>query len=154
MADDTLHKQFPPYVPAKGEEYMSEKQQEHFREILSSLKFELADDIERTVVHSHARRLPPRLRSMSRLPYVSTRACWSAYSTAYASSFSRLKNSPRNVPAHDSSRRCRRFSGNSLTLQHATLDGVGKLDIRLKVAVHIRLKVCVDILIIETQHGS
>ena len=49
MADDTLHKQFPPYVLAKGEEYMSEKQLEHFREILSSLKFELAGDIERTV---------------------------------------------------------------------------------------------------------
>ncbi|QID17604.1 RNA polymerase-binding protein DksA [Nitrogeniibacter mangrovi] len=49
MADDTLHKQFPAYVPAKGEEYMSEKQLDHFREILSSLKLELMDDIERTV---------------------------------------------------------------------------------------------------------
>ena len=36
MADDTLHKQFPPYVPAAGEEYMSEKQLAHFREILGS----------------------------------------------------------------------------------------------------------------------
>ncbi|MBT0960660.1 RNA polymerase-binding protein DksA [Denitromonas iodatirespirans] len=49
MADDTLHKQFPPYVPAKGEEYMSEKQQAHFREILSTVKSELMEDIERTV---------------------------------------------------------------------------------------------------------
>ena len=49
MADDTLHKQFPPYVPAAGEEYMSEKQMAHFREILSTLKSELMDDIERTV---------------------------------------------------------------------------------------------------------
>ena len=49
MADDTLHKQFPPYVPAAGEEYMSEKQLAHFREILNSLKAELVDDIERTV---------------------------------------------------------------------------------------------------------
>ncbi|HPR06955.1 MAG TPA: RNA polymerase-binding protein DksA [Denitromonas sp.] len=49
MADDTLHKQFPPYVSTKGEEYMSEKQQAHFREILSSVKSELMDDIERTV---------------------------------------------------------------------------------------------------------
>ena len=49
MADDTLHKQFPPYVPAAGEEYMSEKQLAHFREILGSLKGELVDDIERTV---------------------------------------------------------------------------------------------------------
>ncbi|MCB1937741.1 MAG: RNA polymerase-binding protein DksA [Rhodocyclaceae bacterium] len=49
MADDTLHKQFPPYVLAKGEDYMSEKQLDHFREILSSLKNELMGDIERTV---------------------------------------------------------------------------------------------------------
>lgn len=49
MADETLHKQFPPYKLAKGEEYMSEKQLDHFREILSTLKDELMDDIERTV---------------------------------------------------------------------------------------------------------
>lgn len=49
MAEDTLHKQFPPYVPAAGEEYMSEKQLAHFRAILDSLKGELVDDIERTV---------------------------------------------------------------------------------------------------------
>ena len=49
MADATLHTQFPPYVPAAGEEYMSEKQLAHFREILGSLKGELVDDIERTV---------------------------------------------------------------------------------------------------------
>ncbi|THF67133.1 RNA polymerase-binding protein DksA [Pseudothauera nasutitermitis] len=49
MPDDTLHKQFPPYVPAKGEDYMSEKQLAHFREILDTLKRELMDDIDRTV---------------------------------------------------------------------------------------------------------
>ena len=49
MADDFLHKQFPPYVAKKGEEYMNAKQLKHFREILESLKGELADDIERTV---------------------------------------------------------------------------------------------------------
>ena len=49
MADDTLHKQFPPYVAEAGEEYMSEKQLAHFRAILNSLKGELVDDIERTV---------------------------------------------------------------------------------------------------------
>ncbi|MGD9872357.1 MAG: RNA polymerase-binding protein DksA [Thauera sp.] len=49
MAEDTLHKQFPPYVQAAGEEYMSEKQLAHFRAILDSLKGELVDDIERTV---------------------------------------------------------------------------------------------------------
>ncbi|WP_114649701.1 RNA polymerase-binding protein DksA [Pseudothauera hydrothermalis] len=49
MAEDILHKQFPPYVPAKGEDYMSEKQLTHFRNILDTLKRELMDDIERTV---------------------------------------------------------------------------------------------------------
>jgi len=49
MAEETLHKQFPPYVPAKGEEYMSEKQLAHFRDILETLKQELVGDIERTV---------------------------------------------------------------------------------------------------------
>lgn len=49
MAEDILHKQFPPYVPAKGEDYMSEKQLAHFRDILDTLKRELMDDIERTV---------------------------------------------------------------------------------------------------------
>ena len=49
MADESLHKQFPPYVPKKGEEYMNDKQLEHFRSILDSLKQELMEDIERTV---------------------------------------------------------------------------------------------------------
>ena len=49
MAEDLLHKQFPAYVPAAGEEYMSEKQTAHFRTMLEALKKELADDIERTV---------------------------------------------------------------------------------------------------------
>jgi len=49
MPDDALHKQFPAYIPAPGEEYMSAKQIAHFRDALSSLKNELADDIERAV---------------------------------------------------------------------------------------------------------
>lgn len=50
MAEDLLHKkQFPAYVPKKGEEYMSAKQLAHFRAILSSLKEELSEDIDRTV---------------------------------------------------------------------------------------------------------
>ena len=49
MADDFLHKNFPPYVPKKNEEYMSTKQLTHFRKILGALKYELAGDIERTV---------------------------------------------------------------------------------------------------------
>ncbi|HEY8857177.1 MAG TPA: RNA polymerase-binding protein DksA [Rugosibacter sp.] len=50
MTDDLLHKkQFPAYIPKKGEQYMSAKQLAHFRAILSSVKEELRDDIERTV---------------------------------------------------------------------------------------------------------
>jgi DnaK suppressor protein len=50
MAEDLLHKkQFPPYAPKKGEEYMNSKQLGHFRKILESLKEELVEDIERTV---------------------------------------------------------------------------------------------------------
>ena len=50
MAEDLLHKkQFPPYSPKRGEEYMSAKQLAHFRDILASLKDELSEDIERTV---------------------------------------------------------------------------------------------------------
>ena len=50
MAEDLLHKkQFPAYVPKKGEDYMSAKQLAHFRAILSSLKEELSEDIDRTV---------------------------------------------------------------------------------------------------------
>ena len=48
-AEDLLHKQFPPYVSKKGEEYMNNLQHNHFRTILMSLKGELMVDIERTV---------------------------------------------------------------------------------------------------------
>ena len=50
MAEDLLHKkQFPPYVAKKGEEYMNSKQLTHFRKILTALREEMADDIDRTV---------------------------------------------------------------------------------------------------------
>jgi DnaK suppressor protein len=49
MAEDILHKQFPPYIPKKGEEYMNGKQLAHFRKIMEALKSELLGDIERTV---------------------------------------------------------------------------------------------------------
>ena len=49
MPEQMLHKQFAPYVPKKGEEYMSERQLAHFRTILETLKAELMNDIERTV---------------------------------------------------------------------------------------------------------
>ncbi|MEX0960217.1 MAG: RNA polymerase-binding protein DksA [Burkholderiales bacterium] len=40
---------FKPYAPKKGEAYMSAKQLEHFKKILSQLKQELSQDIDRTV---------------------------------------------------------------------------------------------------------
>ena len=49
MPEDLIHKQFAPYVPKKGEEYMSAKLLAHFRTILETLKSELMSDIERTV---------------------------------------------------------------------------------------------------------
>jgi DnaK suppressor protein len=49
MAEELLHKQFAPYTPKKGEEYMNSKQLAHFLAILNSIKKELIQDIERTV---------------------------------------------------------------------------------------------------------
>lgn len=49
MTDDLVHKTFAPYVPKKGEEYMSKGQLAHFRNILDSVKQELGEDIDRTV---------------------------------------------------------------------------------------------------------
>ena len=49
MAEELLPKQLAPYVPKKGEEYMSSRQLAHFRTILETLKSELMQDIERTV---------------------------------------------------------------------------------------------------------
>ena len=42
---------FTPYVPEKGEEYMIEKQREHFKAILLSWKAELMQEVDRTVSH-------------------------------------------------------------------------------------------------------
>jgi DnaK suppressor protein len=49
MAADPLHRQFPPYVPKKGEDYMSAGQRAHFKAMLGQLKEELSQEIERTV---------------------------------------------------------------------------------------------------------
>jgi len=40
-----------PYTPKKGEEYMSEGQQEHFRNLLRAWKRELMEEVDRTVHH-------------------------------------------------------------------------------------------------------
>jgi DnaK suppressor protein len=40
-----------PYVPRKGEEYMSKEQLEHFRLILSTWKQDLMQEVDRTMLH-------------------------------------------------------------------------------------------------------
>lgn len=42
---------FKPYEPAPGEEYMNEKQLEHFRQILLNWKQDLMEEVDRTVRH-------------------------------------------------------------------------------------------------------
>jgi DnaK suppressor protein len=49
MPIDSLLKQFPPYVPRKGEAYMSAPQRAHFKQVLAALRDDLSADIERTV---------------------------------------------------------------------------------------------------------
>ena len=44
-----FHTQFKPYQAKKGEQYMNPKQLDHFRKMLSTLKEELSQDIDRTV---------------------------------------------------------------------------------------------------------
>ncbi|MDP4651060.1 MAG: RNA polymerase-binding protein DksA [Haliea sp.] len=44
-------KNFAPYKPKRGEEYMSEPQCEHFRGILLNWKSELMQEVDRTVSH-------------------------------------------------------------------------------------------------------
>ena len=41
----------PPYEPEEGEEYMNERQQDHFRAILQAWKMELMEEVDRTVHH-------------------------------------------------------------------------------------------------------
>ena len=40
-----------PYEPRKGEEYMNEDQREHFRQILLAWKYDLMEEVDRTVHH-------------------------------------------------------------------------------------------------------
>ncbi len=49
MPVDTLPKRFAPYVPTNGEDYMCERQLTHFRDMLRSIRSEMAADIDRTV---------------------------------------------------------------------------------------------------------
>lgn len=46
----TLH-EFIPYKEKKGEEYMNDKQLQHFKDLLISWKTELMEEVDRTVSH-------------------------------------------------------------------------------------------------------
>ena len=50
-AASTEFKNFQPYKPKRGEEYMNEKQREHFKTILLKWKAELMQEVDRTVSH-------------------------------------------------------------------------------------------------------
>jgi DnaK suppressor protein len=50
-AASTEFKNFVPYKPKRGEEYMSEKQSEHFMQILLNWRSELMQEVDRTVNH-------------------------------------------------------------------------------------------------------
>jgi DnaK suppressor protein len=47
----TQFKNFTPYKPKRGEQYMNEKQCEHFKSILLNWKSELMQEVDRTVSH-------------------------------------------------------------------------------------------------------
>ena len=50
-ANASEFKNFEPYKPKRGEEYMNEKQREHFKAILRNWKGELMEEVDRTVSH-------------------------------------------------------------------------------------------------------
>lgn len=50
-SQNTNFSSFTPYEPKKGEEYMSDDQLQHFRDILLAWKQELMEEVDRTVDH-------------------------------------------------------------------------------------------------------
>ena len=50
-ASSTEFRNFEPYKPKRGEEYMNEKQRDHFRAILLNWKSQLMQEVDRTVSH-------------------------------------------------------------------------------------------------------
>jgi RNA polymerase-binding transcription factor len=48
---NTEFKNFEPYQQKRGEEYMNEKQREHFNQILRDWKAQLMEEVDRTVSH-------------------------------------------------------------------------------------------------------
>ncbi|WP_414980354.1 RNA polymerase-binding protein DksA [Congregibacter sp.] len=50
-SNSTEFRNFEPYKPKRGEEYMNEPQREHFKLILKRWKAELMEEVDRTVSH-------------------------------------------------------------------------------------------------------
>ena len=50
-AKDSQFRNFTPYKPKRGEQYMSEGQLEHLRSILSQWRTQLMEEVDRTVNH-------------------------------------------------------------------------------------------------------
>ncbi len=50
-SNDTNFKNFTPYTPKKGEEYMSDEQLAHFKAMLQNWRSELMQEVDRTVSH-------------------------------------------------------------------------------------------------------
>lgn len=50
-AEPSVFKNFEPYKPRKNEEYMSDRQREHFKQILLSWRRELMEEVDRTMHH-------------------------------------------------------------------------------------------------------
>lgn len=48
---DSVEKDFQPYEPAEGEEYMNDEQLEHFRKLLLDWKKALMEEVDKTVHH-------------------------------------------------------------------------------------------------------
>jgi DnaK suppressor protein len=51
LSDDLGFKNFTPYKEKRGETYMSDAQEDHFREILNGWKKELMEKVDETVLH-------------------------------------------------------------------------------------------------------
>ncbi len=50
-SNGTTFKNFEPYKVKKGEEYMNDRQKDHFRQMLLQWKAELMEEVDRTVSH-------------------------------------------------------------------------------------------------------
>ena len=57
-------KNFVPYKPKRGEEYMNEKQREHFKQILLDWRNQLMQEVDRTVPVSYTHLTLPTIYSV------------------------------------------------------------------------------------------